>query len=1017
MKKILEFKKIVWIFILLLIFTGIFTYLQIPKRDLPEINVNVASITTVYPGASPGEVERTITTPMENRLLDVKGVDEVTSTSTNGFGSIAVTLSGEADTNTAYSKIRQVVSDVSRGFPDEVQDPDVNTDITTSPVATYHITGDDYEALYTLRDAMENWEDELTSISGVESLLIKGLPDQKLSLSLDQQELQDNQLSAFQIVDTVRKEMAPAAIGTKVEGETRYPLILEKASQLDELKSLPLKGSNDGIVTLSDVATLSIVDERVEDLVSYQGAPALSVTVLAKEGVNISALQDEITTTVSQLKNELPESVTVDRFYTQSTIIEEVFDNLISSFAISFFAVILIMVLGLPLSSALLVGIAIPISILIGFIPLPYIGVDLNQISVIGMIIAIGILVDDAIVVNDNIQRRYQLGDGPFEGALTGVREVGKSIVTSTLMIVFSFFPLTFLSGSNGDFILALPAVLIFTVLASTIVALTFIPTVQYARKLRQKRKVKSGVLGGFFNWLESFYADTVLPKTTKKPWLTAACGLLLCVALSLLAMKIPFEFFPSADRPEVTITVVYPEGTSIEESLDRTENMREFLLEKDPNITDSSIYTGSGLPNIFSMTQMSPGENKAQLLVRIDRETTSATTFINEWERPLREQFPEANVFMDTIVSGPPPSPPVQVKVQGPELDQLLEAAEKVKSNLLDIEGAEIAVLDAGSEQTYIQYTPDRELLAENNIPISQVTGQLQIANTGVPLGTFDTGTNILPFEVILDDGNPEGPNLDALEVTASNPSRTAAPPEVLTLEEVVESEKVTQTGTIPHLNGERTVTIEAYPEEGSEQSFNKKADQVIADFEEELPEGYTLVESGQTDAQTEFFIEVSKLFVIVLFLIYLTIAIQFNSLLMPLLITGTVFLAVTGAIIGLFVSGEPLSFLATLGIVSLSGIVVRNSVILVEFMEQNRNKYSTMLESVIEAGRARVRPIILTSMTSIAALTPIIFTGDVLFKPLAISIVSGLLFSTILTLLLVPAFYLIIKKVSRAQ
>lgn len=176
------------------------------------------------------------------------------------------------------------------------------------------------------------------------------------------------------------------------------------------------------------------------------------------------------------------------------------------------------MVLGLPISSAILVALSIPISIIIGLIPLPYVGVDLNQISIIGMIIAIGILVDDAIVVNDNIQRRFQLGDGALEGTIRGIKEVRKSIVTSTLMIIFSFFPLTFLSGSNGDFIRALPTVLIFTILASTIIALTFIPTVQYARKRRQKKqnKSKAGLLGGFFNWIERVYADSILPKTTK---------------------------------------------------------------------------------------------------------------------------------------------------------------------------------------------------------------------------------------------------------------------------------------------------------------------------------------------------------------------------------------------------------------------------------------------------------------------------------------------------------------------
>ncbi|MGI8315322.1 efflux RND transporter permease subunit [Halobacillus mangrovi] len=1013
MKKLLQYNKIVWVFIVLLIFTGIFTYFQLPKREIPEININVASISTVYPGATPQEMERTVTNPIEQELLNVQGVDEVTSASTTGFGTITATLSGEADSNTVNSKIRQIVSDVSRGFPDEVQDPEVNTDLTTSSVASYHLLANSDEDLYDLREKIETWRTELTSITGVESLLVKGLPEQKVAVQLDNEQLQENQLAPFQVIESINKEIAPSAIGTQQENGQIYQLIFNKYSDIEELEKLSVGTTPEGEpITLQEVGSITFTNKDADDLISVNDQSALSITVLAKEGVNISSLQEEITAKVEDLEKELPSSVSVEQFYTQSTIIEEVFNNLISSFSISLIAVIIIMVLGLPISSALLVALAIPISIIIGLIPLPYVGVDLNQISIIGMIIAIGILVDDAIVVNDNIQRRFQMGDKPLEGTVRGVREVGKSIVTSTLMIIFSFFPLTFLSGTNGDFIRALPSVLIFTVLASTIMALTFIPTVQYARRKRRKKAAaKQGLLGDLFNWLERFYADTLLPKITKKPWITSITGLVICALLAMLVIKIPFEFFPAADRPEVTISVEYPQGTPIEETEKQLKEMEDFLKENEDTITESAVYTGSGLPNLFSSGLQRSGENTGQVLVRVDREKTSATAFINEWEEPLRDEFEDAEVFLETIVSGPPPSPPVQVKIQGPELDTLIEEANQAKSKLGKLEEAELATINAGSGQPFIRYNPDRDLLAENNIPIDQVTSQIQVANTGIPLGTFDNGVERLPIEVILNDGEPEGVNLEDLNVVSQSQSGNQ-PPASFTLDEIITTEEIEQVGVIPHLDGKRTITIEAYPKEGSEQAFSNEANQVVETIKNDLPEGYSLVETGQTDAQTEFFIEVSKLFVIVLFLIYLTIAVQFNSLLMPLLITGTVFLAITGAIIGLFVSGEPLSFLATLGIVSLSGIVVRNSVILIEFIEQNRSEYSSVIEAVIEAGRARIRPIVLTSLTSIAALTPIIFTGDVLFKPLAVSIVAGLMFSTVLTLLLVPAFYLIIKR-----
>ncbi|MBM7552509.1 efflux RND transporter permease subunit [Thalassobacillus pellis] len=1015
MRTIIRYRKIVWVFILLLILTGVFTYFQLPKRELPEINVNLASISTVFPGASPEEVEGMITNPLEERLLDINGIEKVTSASTTGFSSITATISDKADTSSVQSKIRQTITDVSRSFPEGVQDPEVDTDLRGSAVASYHLTASNYDNLQQLHGTIDDWKSTLTSIPEVKSVLVKGLPDPEVRLTLNNQQLNEAKLSSFSVLEAVRKELSPAAIGTEKQDNTSYQLELNKYKELDELIKTPVGQSSTGVpITLSDVGTIEIVNQEVKDLIASNGKPALSLTVFAKEGADISKLQNQLTEHIKDHENTLPSGVKIDRFYTQSTIIEEVFTSLITSFGISLAAVLIIIMLGLPFLSALLVGLAVPISIVIGLIPLPYAGVDLNQISIIGMIIAIGILVDDAIVVNDNIQRRFQLGDSALEGTIRGVKEVSVSIITSTLMIIFSFFPLTFLSGSNGEFIRALPTVLIMTILASTIMALTLIPTVQYVRKKYSKKvsKKKVGLLGGSFHRLEKTYADILLPKVTKWPWITGIAGLLVCLLLSLLVFKIPFEFFPPADRQEVTVSVKYPQGTPLKETKDQLDLMKSFLKDNESDITETAVYTGSGLPNLFSSSLKRSGENTGQLLVRIDKEDTSATEFMNEWETKLRNKFQNAEIFMDTIVSGPPPSPPIELKIQGTDLKKLVDISQQFKEQMENIKGAEIVTLNAGNGQPFLKYNIDRKLLAEKGIPIDQVSSQIQIANIGIPIGKYNNGGKQLPITAVVDDGDHNGINLQALKLASSNPGNSQGTPSFITLDELITVEQTELIGVIPHQDGERTITLEAYPKQNMSASFTRAANELISDAKEDLPDGYTLSKSGETNERTEFFIEASKIFVIVLFLIYMTIAIQFNSLTMPLLITSSVFLAITGAIIGLFLTGQPLSFLAVLGIVSLSGVAVRNSVIIIEFIEKNRSKYSTLKKAVVEAGRARLRPIILTSLTSIAALLPIIFTGDVLFRPLAISIVSGLIFSTVLTLLLVPAFYLILKK-----
>lgn len=1019
MKYLLRYRKIVWVFLVLLIFTGIFTYIQLPKRDIPEISQNIASISTVYPGAAPSTIEQTVTNPLESALDDINGISEISSASTTGFATLTLSLESDIDAASVYSNIRQTVAEEAKGFPDEVQTPSVSTDLIKSNVATYHLLADDQATLYNLRDQLNQWEQELTSIAGVESLLIKGLPDQELKVSINPEELKINRIQPNQVLTALNNAISPKALGSQKEDGTQYQLSIRDYENIDDLQNIYIttNPSTGEAVYLSDVASINRVNQAPSDIIQYEGQHAISITLQASEGVNIEQVQQNITDKIDTLSTSLPKNVSIDQFYTQSTVINEVYSSLITSFVISLIAVLIIMLLGLPFSSALLVAIAIPLSIIIGLIPLPYAGVDLNQISIIGIIVAIGILVDDAIVVNDNIQRRFQLGESALKGTINGVREVGVSIVTSTLMIVFSFFPLTFLSGSNGDFIRALPLALICTVVASTILALTLIPTIQYTKQKntdrnKQSSSKKTGILGSLFNKLEKFYADSIIPATLKKPWLTVISGIVLCLLLLLLVFKVPFEFFPAADRAEVTISARLASGTTIEDTQQKLQEMEKYLLEKTDTITETVTYTGDGLPGIFSSSMTRTGDNTGQLVVRVNRDTTSASDFIDEWESPLREAFPEAEIFLETIVSGPPPSPSVEVKVQGPDIDRLVTIADDLKTQLADLDSAKIVTSNTSKEQNYITYHLDRELLAEEGVDPNQIIQSLQLANIGAPLGTFDNGTERLPLQLILDEGDNQGIDLSALTLAIPNEN---GPPETISYDSFITKETSKQIGAIPHYNGERTITIEGYEQDGEGEAFSEEANTIISSIESDLPDGYQIIEEGASSAESEFFIEVAKLFLIVLFLIYLTIAIQFNSLLTPLLITSTVLLAITGAIVGLFVSGEPLSFLAVLGIVSLSGIVVRNSILLIEFIEQNRNRYDTLLQAIKEAGRARVRPIILTTLTSIAALVPIIFTGDVLFRPLAISIVYGLLFSTILTLVLLPAIYATMKRMSK--
>lgn len=1007
MKTLLKYRKILWILILLLVSVGIFTYIQLPKRDIPEINQPLASIQVIYPGAAPESMEKAITTPLEEELLTIDGIDEIQSASLNGFVNLTLVLSGDTDTNQLYQNINQRVSAVRTSFPDDVRAVNISTDLIQSNVETFHIAADDYETLLDNREAIHQFADSLTEISGVKSTDIRGLPSETLSVQIEPDLLARYQLQPNQVIETISRTIQPTPLGTDQPEDTIRTLTLTSYQNLDDFKATIIAQANGENVTLEDVASIDVVTDTPSSLIHEDGQAVVSVTVQADDGINILNLETPLTDAQEQADALFSDEVTISSYFSQTTIIDDVYSSLLESLIISLIAVLVIMVLGLPITSAILVALAIPLSIIIGLIPLPYTGVDLNQISVIGMIVAIGILVDDAIVVNDNIERRFLLGDSAREGVINGVKEVRVSIITSTLLIVFSFIPLTFLSGSNGDFIRGLPLALVFTVLASTFLALSFMPAFRYQeQKLRkQKKQRRSGLLNPVFEKLSNIYADKIVPFSLKRPVITIVSGLVIMIGFLSLILLVPIEFFPAAEREEVTITATLPAGTPLEETQETLIAMEDFFKETDV-VKETASYAGEGLPGIFGASIPNSGTNTGHVVVRIDQDKTKVLDFIDTYEKDARQAFPNVTMQLDTIVSGPPASADVSLTLKGEDLSELLRISEDLNSQL---QASDAVSFVSSNSQTkpFTEVAIDEEAMLNYGFSETQVTGLMQLASIGAPLGTFDDGNMRLPINLSYNDNDPTGLALDNLELASF--SGESPMPTIVSLDEFVAKNNIEQVNAINHLNGDRFISFDIFTTEDGDVSS------IIDAVRSELPDGFSLAESGEQDTQTEFFLEVGKLFLVVLFLIYTTLAIQFNSLTTPILISFTILLALSGAIVGLFISGEPLSFLGVLGIVALSGVIVRNAILLIEFIEQNRDNYKSLTDAFIEAGRLRLKPILLTTLTSMAALIPIIITGDVLFKPLAVAIVYGIFFATLLTLVLIPPLYLALLKLRK--
>ncbi|UJW56497.1 efflux RND transporter permease subunit [Bacillus sp. A116_S68] len=1013
---IIKSPKITLMFVFILVIIGLLTLFQLPQREIPQISLNIGTVSTVYPGGTPQEVEQQITIPLEEEIGGIEGVSDMSSVSTSGFSTIIVEVEDGVNQNDVFNDVQQATLSVSGRFPDEAMTPELSQEATLGALSSYHIFYDDRETLYELKDTLHEWQREVEGLSGVERTIVKGLPDHFFMIDVDSEVLDELGLQLSSVITALEGELATQPLGVQRSDERNVQLALELIENEADISSIFVGIDEEGnSVYLEDVAEVAPMYDNANDLITlHEDEAALSFTIIPVENASVPQLHEEVDALMTELAAEdLPDYMEMSLFYTQQTIVDDIFGDLAFSFLLAALSVIIVTLLGLNTASAIIVALAIPTSVFIGLIPLPFFNVDLNQISIIGLIIALGILVDDAIVVGDNIRYQYRQGLGPIDGALKGSKEVRTSIITSTLTIVVTFLPLVFISGSNGDFIRALPTVLIMTILASTVVALTFVPIFLIWRQKKQRRVRKKkhhapreGLFGKQIDRLADWYSDTILRKVVRHPWKVAIIGFLMTTSFYALIPFIPVEFFPSTDRDEVTVEVRLPAGTPIDETEILLRDMRDVIVAEDEHIYETAIYAGDGLPPLFGSGIDNSNEETGHLLLRTNREAQSAEQTISRWTEELQERFSEAEIELTTIEAGPPVGAPIAVKLQGPDVDTLMNMSHELQMKIEDLSNSGTVLDDMGPRRPTVVYTPVREELEESGITLSDISEQIALRTEGVPLMTFRTGEEAINLLMSVDKVEGSLPDLSEIEIPVQSQVNDALP-ETVTLDRLVDLAETEEIPQILREDGRRTVNVRVYPAGGNDEGLEEAIEAIGADVESRAGADYSVTVGGETEARTDFIIELFTLFLVVLFLIYIIMAIQFYSLSIPLLVMSTVYIAGAGAMAGLFLTRTGLGFMALMGIVSLAGIVVRNSIVLLEFIKQRRQQGMPLKEAVVEAGRVRLRPILLTAFTAIGALTPVALSGDVLFVPLAISIISGLFFSALITIILVPAIY----------
>ncbi|PPQ49755.1 AcrB/AcrD/AcrF family protein [Paenibacillus peoriae] len=1011
-KYIVKKQKITLIFFGMCILLGIYNFASLPKQEMPDVIPMSASVTTVYPGASPERIEQTITKILEQKIKEVEGVKTISSTSSKGQSSISIEALDEANPTKVWADLRTKVQDAQSELPDDAMQPIINDSMAGSFIGSYAITSDKVENLYALNELMNKWKDQLKTVSGISKVNIQGIPEQEVRINLNTQKMQQYDISWEQVVQAIKNENDRVPTGSLDFNQRTYQLTVDASTDPNVLNNVQISSNEEGFpISLKDIGSASLVLKKTGSYTYVNTKPAISISLSGDKGTDVPTVSKAATAKINELASSLPKDVHFELLFAQNDRVSEIFGNLSKEMIIAIASVIVICTLGLNLLTSAFVALAIPVSIAIGFIVLPMTGTTLNQISVIGLIIVLGILVDDAVVVNDNIERRRsEFGEDATEAAIKGTKEVSLSIITATLATVAAFAPLLFLPGNMGDFIKPIPTVISLTMLASMIMSLTIIPIFRQWYDNRHKGKERSkptkppGLLGNQIQSLSNVYAKNWMPRILRRPLFTALIGLMIGTAAYGLLAIVPIQLFPESDQPDATINVTMPEGTSLQ-ATNQVITEIENWVKKQPETEHLAATAGGGAPQMYSDIVAGSGSVGAvhgQLTVVGKEGVFDIKKTVDSWTSTLQTKYPAALISIRVPQLGIPVGSAVSVRIKGEDLGKLQTMTTKIKEIVAGTSGAVDVTDNMGMQSYNLNFQVNQQALDKYQVNYSNLTRTLLLMGDGVKVTDFDTGKELLDINMYMDK-----PNHDP-EVLFQQLSVTNAGGEQIPLSQLATMKPDFSIQQIHRYDLERTVTISA-------NAKGRTATELTQDIRSKLTSthfdsGYTWEMDGETSTQSDLFKDLGKLAVIVVFLILLLITMQFYSVSTPIIIMTTVYLAAAGGVLGSFITGMPIGFMSIMGIISLAGIVVRNGIVLIEFIEDARREGAELTEAILMACSARFRPILLTSLTAIVGMIPIATMGEILFKPLAATIIFGLIFSTILTLFVVPTLYMVV-------
>jgi multidrug efflux pump subunit AcrB/outer membrane protein TolC len=1008
----LRYPQVIIALTTMLVVCGIYALLRMPRREDPKIHVRTGIVAAFYPGASAAEVENQVTQKVEQRLFKIEGVrrEKTYSTSINGVMFINLNLEDNLqDTEKFWSKLRLDLAELKKtDLPDGVQGPVVDYDFGDTVAVLMAIHGNGY-GYRELKDYAERIESAIRRIRAVSK--VKRIGEQKeeieVSSSLDR-------LSQYSVT--------PERISKALEGRNMVHYAGAVPTQLgkppiqatgafeteDQIRHVMIDVSKTGQpVYIGDLANVERVYKDPTQYARSRGERAILLSVEMQEGNNIVDFGKELHASLDGLRPLMPPDLKIDFVADQPKVVAERVRGFIREFGTAIASVILVTVVLLPFRVALVSAVAIPVTISATFGLLNAFGIELHQVSIAALIVVLGMVVDDAIVIADNYIELLDHGCDRAEAAWRSASELAIPVLTATLTIICSFLPFLILSGATGEFIRALPLTVAIALTTSFIVAMLLTPLLCkfFIRKgLHSAEGDPAKKRRSPLELMQAFYNRVIVVAMRAKP-AAIACGVLAVAAGGFVLHRIPERFFPFAERDQFVVDVWLPEGWKVE-ATEAAVRRVEAVLREEKEVVNYTAFIGSSFPRFYyNVNPQLPDKNYAQLLV--STESAEVTPKLVKELRPLlANAAPEARVFLSELQQGPVQEAAVEVRLTGDDERVLRNSGQQV-AQLLEHTPGSLDVHSDWREDAYRMKVNLREEVA-NRLGFTNATIGRELAGgfEGAPVTTYWEGERDIAVALRLEPARRQTFN-DIANMYVSSPVTGARVP----LDSIAGVYPVWDPGRIVRRNGVRTLTIRSWAQGGKLPSQVLEQIRRVTD-KLPLPPGYRVWYGGEYENQNETFPEMVKALAISVVAIYLILMFQFRSVVDPLVVMAAIPLGLLGASLGLAITHNPFGFTAFLGIVSLGGVVVRNSIILVDYIRERVGDGDPIEKAAIEAGERRLRPIFLTTMAAAVGVTPMILFGSTMWSPLASAIAFGLVGSMFFTLIVIPVLYVLVHQ-----